>query len=274
MRPAAQLSRPHAPLCAVPVPVRLPAPGSARGQTTLPVPGGASLAPPGGSDVSSADSRAGIRDGASAVLPLRTHLDLQPGAAHAAKGATRQGIGVDVEPRLGYPALPLLLRSEPSVAGAISPHFRVGPAPALRVSCNAAATAGGVKISIDCDGELDDLGSMDPGAMAGAGIDSATSGSRPVSVAAPCNLDLPSNSKSDDANNRAFSIMAGIAFPTGWQDHSSSRSRTQPPDRRREVAPEWPCPTIGISEVTPDGRDRKPLPGKGGTHRWTIARER
>ena len=46
MRPAPQLFRELAPLCAVLFPVSLLAPGSACSQTTLLVPGGASLAIP------------------------------------------------------------------------------------------------------------------------------------------------------------------------------------------------------------------------------------
>ena len=46
MRPAPQLFRKLAPLCAVLFPISLLAPGSAWGQTTLQVQGGASLATP------------------------------------------------------------------------------------------------------------------------------------------------------------------------------------------------------------------------------------
>ena len=215
MRPAPQLFRTLAPLCAVLFTVSLLAPGSAWSQTTLLVQGGASLATLGGSDVDSADSQAGIRVGASAILPLRTNLDLQLGAAYAAKGATEQEFGVDIELGLGYLELPLLLRFQPSVGGTISPHFMVGPALALRVSCNAAATGAGLEISIDCDDDFDDLKSMDFGAMAGAGMDIATSGSLSVSVDVLYSLGLSSISESDDVKNRAFSIVAGVAFPIG-----------------------------------------------------------
>ena len=215
MRPAPQLFRKLAPLCAVLFPLSLLAPGSAWGQTTLLVQGGASLATLGGSDVQGADSRAGIRVGASAVLPLAAGMHLQLGAGYAAKGATEQEFGVDIELGLGYLELPLLLRFEPSVGGAISPHLMVGPALALRVSCNAAGTAEGVEISIDCDDDFDDLKSMDFGALAGAGIDIAASGSLSVSVDVLYGLGLSSISESDDVKNRAFSIMAGVAFPIG-----------------------------------------------------------
>jgi len=215
MRPTPQLFRKLAPLCAVLFPVSLLVPGSAWGQTTLLVQGGASLATLGGNDVSSADSRAGIRIGASAILPLTTRMNLQLGAGYAAKGATEQEFGVEVELGIDYLELPLLLRFEPSVGGTITPHFMVGPALALRVSCNAAAMAEGFEISIDCDDEFDDLKSMDFGAMAGAGMDIATSGSMSVSVDILYNLGLSSISESDDVKNRAFSIVAGVAFPIG-----------------------------------------------------------
>ena len=86
------------------------------------------------------------------------------------------------------------------------------------MSRNAAATAQGLEISIDCgDDELDNLKSMDFGAMAGAGMDIATAGSLSGSVDVLYNLGLSSNAESDDVKNRAFSIVAGAAFPIGWR---------------------------------------------------------
>ena len=86
------------------------------------------------------------------------------------------------------------------------------------MSRNAAATAQGLEISIDCgDDELDNLKSMDFGAMAGAGMDIATAGSLSGSVDVLYNLGLSSISESDDVKNRAFSIVAVVGFPIGWR---------------------------------------------------------
>ena len=214
---AQRLRRPPAlfALIALTFSVGLFVPESVRGQMGLSLQAGASLATLGGSDVDSADSRIGPRVAASAIVPLRSNLDLQLGAAYAAKGATEQEFGVDVNLGLGYLEIPVLLRLTPSVAGTISPHFTIGPALALRVSCNAAVSAEGVEISIDCDEEFDDLKSMDFGAIAGAGLDIATSGSLSVSLDLLYNFGLSSIAESDDVKNRAFSFLAGVTVPIG-----------------------------------------------------------
>ena len=199
------------------VSVGLLVPGSVRGQTTLSLQAGAILATLGGSDAESPDSRIGLRVGASALLPLRTNLDLQLGAAYAAKGATEKELGVDIELALDYLEIPLLLRFTPSVAGTLSPHFTFGPALAFRVGCNAAIRAEGFEVSADCDDDEydEEVKTIDLGVVAGAGLDFATSGSLTVSLDVLYNLGLSSISESDDVKNRAFSILAGIAIPIG-----------------------------------------------------------
>ena len=63
--------------------------------------------------------------------------------------------------------------------------------------------------------KFDDLKSTDFGAMAGPGIDIATSGSISVPLDVLYNLGPSSNPESGDVKNRAFSIMAGIGGPLG-----------------------------------------------------------
>ena len=203
------------PLFGFVLPVILCLPAGLRGQTEVSLQGGVSLATLGGSDVEGTDSRAGLRAGASAILPLTSGLGLELGAAYAEKGAAEQDFGVEIDLELGYLELPLLLRFSPSPAGAVSPHFMAGPALALRVSCNAAAAAEGLEISVDCDDAFDELTSMDFGAMAGAGVDIATSGSLSLSVDVLYSLGLSSISESDNVKNRAFSLLAGVRLPIG-----------------------------------------------------------
>ena len=216
MRIARQLFQKLPPLLALALSVSLLVPGSVYGQTSLSLQAGASLATLGGSDVASADSRIGMRVGASAIFPLSANLDLQFGAAYAAKGATEHEAGIDLLLELDYFEIPLLLRLSPSVDGTISPHFTVGPALSFRLKCSASGSAEGFEISGDCDefGDLD-VKSMDFGAMAGAGIDIATSGSLSVSLDLLYNFGLSSISESEDTKNRAFSILAGVTFPIG-----------------------------------------------------------
>ena len=217
MRIARQFFQKLPPLLALALSVSLLVPGSVYGQTSLSLQAGASLATLGGSDVASADSRIGMRVGASAIFPLSANLDLQFGlAAYAAKGATEHEAGIDLLLELDYFEIPLLLRLSPSVGGTISPHFTVGPALSFRLKCSASGSVEGFDVSSDCDEFGDpDLKSMDFGAMAGAGIDIATSGSLSVSLDLLYNFGLSSISESEDTKNRAFSILAGVTFPIG-----------------------------------------------------------
>ena len=155
--------------------------------------------------------------GASAVFPLSPNLGLQLGGAYAAKGATEEEFGVDIALELGYLEIPLLLTLSPSVEGTISPRFSVGPALSFRIGCSADAGAEGVRVSLDCDSaEFDEeVKTIDIGAVAGAGLDIATSGSLSVSLDLLYNLGLLSIFDFDDTKNRAFSILAGITIPIG-----------------------------------------------------------
>ena len=216
MRIALQLFQKLPPLLALVLSVGLLVPRGVQGQRSLSLQAGASLATLGGSDVESADSRIGMRVGASAILPLATNVDLQLGAAYAAKGATEQEFGVALAVDLDYFEIPVLLRLSPSVEGTLSPHFTVGPALSFRLKCSVSGAAEGFEISSDCDEFEDiDLKSMDFGAMAGAGISIATSESLSVSLDLLYNFGLSSISESDDTKNRAFSILAGVTFPIG-----------------------------------------------------------
>ena len=151
MRIARQLFQKLPPLLALALSVSLFVPGSVYGQTSLSLQAGASLATLGGSDVASADSRIGMRVGASAIFPLSANLDLQFGAAYAAKGATQQDVAFEFD----YFEIPLLLRLSPSVGGTISPHFTVGPALSFRLKCSVSGSAEGFEISGDCNCLLD-----------------------------------------------------------------------------------------------------------------------
>ena len=215
MRLAPQTYRKLAPLFALAVSVSLVVSGELRGQTGFSVQAGGSLTTLGGADAGDPDSRIGPLLRASAILPLTTGLELQFGAGYAEKGATASELDVDIEFGLGYLEVPFLLRLSPSAGGNISPHFTVGPALSLRVSCNAAVSAEGLDLSVDCDDQFDDLKSIDLGAMAGAGLDAVISESLSISVDLFYSLGLSSISESDDVKNRSLSFVAGVAFPIG-----------------------------------------------------------
>ena len=216
MRCTPRVQRRALPVLALPLSAGLIAPGILEAQTSFSLQTGASLATLGG-DAENADYRTGLRIGASAILPLSSNLGLQLGGAYAAKGATEEEFGINGALELGYLEIPLLLTLSPSVEGTISPRFSVGPALSFRISCSAEAGAEGVQISLDCDSaEFDEeIEKIDLGAVAGAGLDIATSGSLSVSLDLLYNLGLVSVFELDDTKNRAFSILAGITIPIG-----------------------------------------------------------
>ena len=207
-------------------------PRSVEGQTSLSLQAGPSFATLAGGPFDDG-SRTGFSVVASAILPFTTNLGLQLGTAYAARGATEAGyLAIDLD----YVEIPLLLRVSPSVEGAISPHFTIGHALSFRLNCGVSVLGAevvetrrrarrrylgrrGVSVlvaevaetTIECDEQFDDL---DFGAMGGAGIDIAGSGSLSVSLDVVYNLGLTSIDWVD-STNRAFSILAGITFPIG-----------------------------------------------------------
>lgn len=216
MRCTPKVLRKALPVLALPLSAGLIVPGILEAQTSLSLQTGVSLATLAG-DAENADYRAGLRVGASAILPLPSNLGLQLGGAYAAKGATDEEFGVDVALELGYLEIPLLLTLSPSVEGTMSPRFSVGPALSFRISCSTDPGVEGVQISLDCDSaEFDEeIKKIELGAVAGAGLDIATSGSLSVSLDLLYNLGLVSVFELDDTKNRAFSILAGITIPIG-----------------------------------------------------------
>ena len=100
MRCTPKVLRKALPVLALPLSAGLIVPGIVEAQTSLSLQTGVSLATLAG-DAENADYRAGLRVGASAILPLSSNLDLQLGGAYAAKGATEEEFGVDVALELG-----------------------------------------------------------------------------------------------------------------------------------------------------------------------------
>ncbi len=187
-------------------------------QTSLGVHAGASIATLGGSDVGSADARTGLSFGASVTFPMQGNLGIQIGAGYVQKGATESAEGVQVEFALDYIEMPVLLRIAVPTTGNISPHFLVGPAVSFKAKCDASVAGGGASVSVSCADADAPIKSIDIGGMAGAGLEIATSGSLSVTLDAFFNLGFSSIDDStvgDDIKNRAWSILAGVAFPIG-----------------------------------------------------------
>lgn len=187
-------------------------------QSTIQFHAGASLATLGGSDVDNPDTRTGLNVGATMTFPVAPLLGIQVGAGYVQKGATESDGGVSVEVALDYVEVPVLLRVGVPTAGTISPHFVVGAAVAFKSKCEVTGSSGGTSVTVKCsDGDIM-LKSTDFGAVAGAGLDIGTPGPLTLTLDVAYTIGLTSIDDSTDpgdVKNRAWSIVAGAAFPIG-----------------------------------------------------------
>ena len=190
-------------------------------QSTLGFRAGVSLGTLAGDGVEDPDSRTGLSIGGYYSLGLSPNLGLQIGGAYVQKGASQtvdvEGEPVDVTFALDYFEVPILLRLGVPTAGSLSPHFFAGPAISFEGTCEAEGEVGGFSATIGCD----DLGVLDTkaidfGAVAGAGLGIATPGVLTITLDVLYNLGLQSVIDVEvdtDAKNRAWSFLAGAAFP-------------------------------------------------------------
>jgi hypothetical protein len=190
-------------------------------QTTLSARAGVSIATISGDELGDADSRTGLHVGAALTLPLSGAVGVQVGAAYTQKGAT-----VDIdgdEPgsatlAVDYIEIPVLLSFGVPTQGSISPRFYFGPAVSFETSCEIQAEALGMSASIDCSAGEIDTKSVTFGALAGAGIDIATSGNLTITLDVAYNLgltDIDDSPDPADSKNRALTILGGVSFPLG-----------------------------------------------------------
>lgn len=188
------------------------------GQTTLALRGGASVATLGGSDVENADSRTGLSIGGAVTFGVSPNVGIQLGGAFVQKGATETEQGVDIKFSLDYVEVPLLLRVAVPTAGSISPHFMAGPAVSFEANCEVEGSAQGATVAVDCGASDIATKSIDFGAMVGAGLDIGVSGAASITLDVLYDIGLSSiddSGDSDDVKNRAWSLLAGVAFPIG-----------------------------------------------------------
>ena len=188
-------------------------------QTTIALRGGLSMATIGGSDAPSGfDSRTGLTVGGAVIFGVGDNVGLQLGAAYVQKGVTETEAGAEYEFSLDYIEVPLLLRFTIPAEGSILPHFVVGPAVSFEAKCEAAGSSEGASVALGCGAAGLATKSIDFGGIVGAGLDIGTSGSASLTLDVTYNIGLTSIDDSgddDDVKNRAWSLVAGIAFPVG-----------------------------------------------------------
>ena len=195
-------------------------PAVAAGQSTVGFRGGLSVASLGGDDAEDLDSRTGLRFGGFFNVPVSDVLGVQVGAGFVQKGASETELGVDLDFKLGYIEIPLLLTLSPSTNGSVGFTFSVGPAVGFKTGCNVSATDAGVTVDFDCDDPTVDvdLKSFEVGAMVGAGLDIGLTDSVSLVLDGLYNFGftkIDDSGVDDDVKNRAFSILAGVSFSVG-----------------------------------------------------------
>jgi len=195
-------------------------PAVAAGQSTVGFRGGLRLASLGGDDAEDLDSRTGLSFGGFFNIPVSDVLGVQLGAGFVQKGASETELGVDVDFKLGYIEIPLLLTLSPPTSGNVGFTFSVGPAVGFNTGCTVSATDAGVTVEFDCDDPSIgfDVKSFELGAMVGAGLDIGLTESISLVLDGFYNFGftkVDDTGVDDDVKNRAFSILAGVSFSVG-----------------------------------------------------------
>jgi hypothetical protein len=171
---------------------------------------GVSLATLGGEDVEGeVASTTTFFGGGFAEIGLSRNLAFRPELLFSRKGAEDDTDVLEI--KIDYIEIPLLLqlRVPPTSDSrwALSPHFYIGPAIALKVNCE--ASSGG--IDADCDEIFDETKSIDFSGLAGAGL---SFGQLQIGIRYVYGFTKPfeADGESIDAKNRVFSAYLGWSF--------------------------------------------------------------
>ena len=149
--------------------------------------------------------------GISLDLPFSENAGFRTGIFHARKGARFseeiEEMSVSGGTYFDYIEVPALLRIGIPVEGGARPHFLLGPALAIKVSCSLEVDAGATAASVDCD---------DVDAPTG-GFGIAITASRGVSIRldALYSLGLRAVADGPEEKNRAITGQVGVVFPIG-----------------------------------------------------------
>lgn len=175
---------------------------------------GGSSATIGGKDADDAERRTGFLAGAYLVKPIAGTLSLRPELLFSQKGAktsiVEDDVAADVELKLSYIDVPVLLQLEPTASGNIRPHVYGGPSFGFKANCKLEASAGDISGSVDCDNDFD-LKSFDLGGVVGAGIGFPLGGIG-ATIGARYQHGFSDIAKDATVKNRVFSIYGSIEF--------------------------------------------------------------
>lgn len=187
---------------------------SAASTARVGVMGGASSTTIGGKDAEDTDRRTGLLAGVYLVKPIAGSLSLRPELLFSQKGVkttfAEDELQGDVDLKLSYIDVPVLLQLEPSTQGAARPHVYAGPSFGFKTNCELEASSGEESGSIDCDDGFD-LKSFDLGGVIGAGIGFPLGGVG-ATIGARYQHGFSDIAKEASVKNRVFSLYASIEF--------------------------------------------------------------
>lgn len=173
--------------------------------------GGVNFATISGNDAEDVSSKTSFFGGLYAELGLARSISFRPEVLYSRKGAESNDPGFDVELKIGYIEVPLLLqwRQPPASESqwALSPHLYLGPAVAFQLSCE--GSSGG--IDVDCDQIFDEAKSVDFSGIVGGGLSFGALQVGVRYVYGFVNL-FEDAGESIDAKNRVFSAYLGWSF--------------------------------------------------------------
>ncbi|MBN2572125.1 MAG: PorT family protein [Ignavibacteriales bacterium] len=141
---------------------------------------------------------------------------VQPELLYSMKGTTSSfdilGVTVDNTTKADYFEIPVLLKYNIPLPGAVTPSIFVGPSIGFLLSCKNVSEAGGSTSEIDY---TDSTKSTDFGLVFGAGL-SINVGSLILTLDGRYNLgltDINNSSEAVEIKTNAIQIMVGIGFP-------------------------------------------------------------
>lgn len=162
------------------------------------------------------DTRSGFIGGGFLNIGLGDYLAIQPEFLYAQKGAKGIDEDVDLELKLDYFEIPVLIQLLiPIENSPVRPTLYAGPAISFESKCELEGTQGGTSVAIDCDEGDFDRKSTDFGAVFGGGLGFDV-GQALVTIEGRYNLGLAdindTAGETTEFKNRAFSVMAGVGF--------------------------------------------------------------
>lgn len=199
-------------------------PSKVEAQVAVGISGGAAFSTLTGDDIDDDmfDRRTGLILGGFASFPLSDMVGLTTGLYYLQRGAEDAETGSDLQLKLDYLTVPVLLQVGFAQEETTSFSLFAGPGFGFEVGCELEGSGGGASASVDCDAAaLGDEGietkSFTVDGVVGAGVRFATSETMFFLVNGGLSFGLTSVDDSDDgdAKNQSWFVQAGVGWVVG-----------------------------------------------------------